>query len=126
MLLFWLSFLLAGLPAAPLPEPLANAQQAIKEMRGSVEAVEQARSDLRVLEHPDFVGGNYDTHLLASPMPPVPSVPTQTRDAIVVATALARLLEDEARAQSGGGATAQGGAVSQWRSHGRARVLRGG
>ena len=44
MLLFWLSFLLAGLPAAPLPEPLANAQQAIKEMRGSVEAVEQARA----------------------------------------------------------------------------------
>ena len=44
MLLFWLCLLLAGLPAAPLPEPLANAQQALKEMRDSVTAIEQART----------------------------------------------------------------------------------
>ena len=107
--------------------------QAIRRMRRALEETvvlgitTNTRLHLRVLEHPDFVAGNYDTHLLASPMPPVPSVPTQTRDAIVVATALARLLEDEARAQSGGGNPgAPSGAVSQWRSHGRARVLRGG
>ncbi|MCK6575430.1 acetyl-CoA carboxylase biotin carboxylase subunit [Myxococcota bacterium] len=85
----------------------------------------------RVLRHPDFVAGNYDTGLLSTPLPPVEAPRSGATDAALMAVAIERLVADEARAQlaatgqigAGGGA---GAGATLWRTHGRARVLRGG
>ena len=107
--------------------------QAMRRMRRALEETvvlgitTNTRLHLRVLEHPDFVAGNYDTHILQSPLPAVPSPTSEAREAAVVATALAKLADEEARAQGGlGGAAQPQNIPSLWRTHGRARVLRGG
>jgi acetyl/propionyl-CoA carboxylase alpha subunit len=83
----------------------------------------------RVLRHADFVAGNYDTGLLSTPLPPPAEPRGGAVEAAWVAAAIERLTLDEARAQAaatGSGAAAAGASASLWRTHGRARVLRGG
>ena len=84
----------------------------------------------RVLRHPDFAGGHYDTSLLTTPLPAPVASTEGSDDAALVAVALERFARDEQRAQaaatglSGAGNVPAGGGM--WRTHGRGRVLRGG
>lgn len=76
----------------------------------------------RVLRHPAFLAGRYDTSLLNTPLPAADAKPTGFDEATLIAAAIARHHSDEARA-----ATAPAGAtLTGWDIEGHARVLRGG
>ncbi len=77
----------------------------------------------RVLAHPAFAAGRYDTGLLATPLPDAPAPASGHRDAVLAAVAIAQHVADEARAVPTGAA---GDALTGWRIEGHERMLRGG
>ena len=76
----------------------------------------------RVLAHPDFAAGRYDTGLLTTPLPEGPTPDAGWKEAALAATAIARYEADMARASQ---ATA-GTTLSGWQTEGHERMLRGG
>ena len=76
----------------------------------------------RVLAHPDFVAGTYDTGLLAGPLPSATSPDGHWRRAVLSAAAIQRLEADLARGRQNGAPAGP----SAWVIQGRGRVLRGG
>ena len=76
----------------------------------------------RVLTHPAFVAGRYDTSLLTTPLPPARQPDAAERDATLAAAAIARLEADlTAARQRDGMAPAQ----NPWKTAGRNRAMRG-
>ena len=79
----------------------------------------------RVLSHPDFVAGAYDTGLLGGALPDAPAGDTPWREAVLAAAAIQRLEADRANAGEGG-TNGHGRGASAWLLQGRGRVLQGG
>jgi len=76
----------------------------------------------RVLAHPDFVAGRYDTGLLGTELPAPASADAGWREAVTAAVAIQRLEADLAKANNHLGAATP----SAWLLQGRGRGLRGG
>ena len=76
----------------------------------------------RVLTHPAFVAGRYDTSLLSTPLPPARQPDAAERDATLAAAAIARLEADLAAARQRDGMPP---ASNPWKTAGRNRAMRG-
>ncbi len=102
--------------------------QAIRRMRRALDetAVLGVTTNLplhhRVLQHPAFLAGRYDTSLLSTELPAAPTADAEWRDAVLAAAAIQRLEADLARPNHNGHRPG----VSPWLTQGRSRSLRGG
>ncbi|MCA9547236.1 MAG: acetyl-CoA carboxylase biotin carboxylase subunit, partial [Myxococcales bacterium] len=76
----------------------------------------------RVLTHPAFVAGRYDTGVLSTPLPDGPTPTAGQPEAVLAAVAIARHVADERRAAQG---QAPAG-LTGWKIEGHERMLRGG
>ncbi len=77
----------------------------------------------RVLTHPAFVAGRYDTGLLNTTLPAAAAADAGWKEAAIIAAALTRHAEDTARAARAPSAGAPG---SAWLAQGRQRQITGG
>ena len=76
----------------------------------------------RVMSHPQFLEGRYDTGLLNGEIPENTRGNQESTDAAIVAAALARYEADKTRSHQN---TGQSAGLSPWLSQGRARQLGG-